>query len=158
MFCHQCGNQAPDDAEFCFSCGTRLIVDDTVQQRRVTLVEDNQIVPAENKPADTLANSSMSAIDPIPSPLLGCPISDSQGTDGPIRITKTHPIWLFFFLVMVASISALVLIAEILFPFANALLEWMPKIEWWGISIVGLIGLGSAITLIVSPKNNKEQR
>ena len=32
MFCHKCGSQALDEAEFCFMCGTRLIVDNISHQ------------------------------------------------------------------------------------------------------------------------------
>ena len=30
MFCHKCGNQAADGAEFCHKCGTRIAADETV--------------------------------------------------------------------------------------------------------------------------------
>ena len=35
MYCHKCGTKAPEDAEFCKKCGTRLINEDQQQQQHL---------------------------------------------------------------------------------------------------------------------------
>ena len=157
MFCHVCGNQTPDDAEFCHKCGTMLIIEDVVQQPLVTFVEENRTGLAD-KPSASPIIPPLSALGSIQSPILNTHLSDALATDGSIQFTRTHPRWLIFVMVMVIAISALILIAEILLPFANATLEWMPRLEWWGISIVGLIGVGTVIALLASPRKNNDKK
>ena len=48
MFCHKCGKQAPDDAGFCYKCGTKLAVEDTEQQAIVEPITVQTPKPIES--------------------------------------------------------------------------------------------------------------
>lgn len=51
MFCHRCGTQNPDDAEFCIKCGAKLITEDSQQAVPAPVTpQQSQATPASQQP------------------------------------------------------------------------------------------------------------
>ena len=53
MFCHKCGKQVPDDAGFCFKCGTKIARNENIQN---TL--EKPVSTATPKPVESIASVS----------------------------------------------------------------------------------------------------
>lgn len=53
MFCRKCGNEIPDDSEFCFKCGAAIVIDNSVQNE---VAEDAGSLLTESKPVEVSKN------------------------------------------------------------------------------------------------------
>lgn len=53
MFCYKCGNQSPNEAEFCNKCGEKVFKGETQQKKTDTNIE------SENIPAFTAASENV---------------------------------------------------------------------------------------------------
>ena len=85
MFCHVCGNQAPDDAEFCFNCGTKLIVDEEDDLREPAPEIMPSSTPSQNvqPPIVSVPEASHITDDstPLKTPTMAAPVEVQKPLD-----------------------------------------------------------------------------